>query len=308
MSATQLACPDPEHTGSRVVRNGVYGPLGRQRYRCHPAGGVPHTFSAHPELAGDGVGDRTGPGRLRSYRHDVAEIAAALISIGRGSSYRQAAIRASAGAQINGQLVADWVRVFGPIVSAVDSPRRWPALLSVGSFTIRQERDGGRLRLQMAVGSNAAGTPHRLWDARITRGGGHDEWKVFFGRRHGIPEVLVVERGSEEAAVALQTWARRPPVLVEARRRLRPDVEAHGRPDVSDGGLVLDDQDVEKLVREFAEHRGALVRRLAARQAHFRSHDQMDRLLDLIRIDLNGEADLGEYAERIMVEGTARPL
>ncbi len=311
MTTNEPVCPHSTHAGSRVVRNGVYGSLGRQRYRCHPlSDGASHTFSVPPELTSAELGDDRGQRRLRSYRHDVVEIATALVSIGRGSSYRQAAIRASAGTQINGQLVADWVRAFVPVIVGTDTARRWPAVLCAGAYTVGTTPEGGRLRLYMAVGAAGNGTAHRLWDARIASGSPYREWRTFFNGRPGKPELLICERGSEEAAVALQVWEANPPVLIEARRRLRADVEAHGKPDVSGAGpgFRIGDEDVNQHVATFTEHRATLVRRIATRYAHFRNFDQVDRLLDLMRIECNGEADVADYAKRIMAEGNPGPM
>jgi hypothetical protein len=257
---------------------------------------------------------------LRSYRHDVAEIATALVSIGRGSSYRQAAIRAAAGSQLNGQLVANWVRAFGPVVSAPHEPLRWPSVLGVGAFTLRHGPAGGGLLIQMAVASAPAGRPHRLWDARLATRGRLGEWKSFFERGSGRPDVLVVERGTEAAAIALQVWAEDPPRLIESRRRIRLNLSAHSRPGTTEAirttgttGMIgaagangateathFADGDIDRLVTMFAERRDALIRRLGTRQAHFRSHAQLESLLRLMRIDVNGDADAVEYAECIL--------
>jgi hypothetical protein len=46
--------------------------------------------------------------------------------------------------------------------------------------------------------------------------------------------------------------------------------------------------------------RTALYRRLAARQAHFNDRGQLDQLLGLMRLDLNGHADPARLAELIL--------
>ncbi len=71
MTAEKPACPNPAHAGSRVVRNGVYGSLGRQRCRCHPVADASHTFSTAPEMRSLGLADDTERRSLRSYRHTV---------------------------------------------------------------------------------------------------------------------------------------------------------------------------------------------------------------------------------------------
>jgi hypothetical protein len=216
MKSEPPACQLAEHGGSGVIRSGVYGPFSRQRYLCVPPSGKPHTFSTPADLSDDWV-DSASQTRLRSYRHDVREIASALVHLGHGASYRQAAIRASAGAHANGQLVADWLRTFAPVVAELGAGRRWPILLGIGGFTLQHPTAGDSLQVHMAVGSNGSGQPRRLWDARLVSAGERGEWATFLGRGTGSPEVLIVERGAEAAAVALRHWADRPPRLIDAR-------------------------------------------------------------------------------------------
>lgn len=306
MQAATPMCPDPEHAGSRIVRHGSYGPSGRQRYRCLPVAGRAHTFS---EFVGflDNHGT-TAPvdGHLKSYRHRVSEIAEALVSIGRGASYRQAALRASAGTSANGQLVANWVRAFGPLVVAPATSLTWPVVLCVGAFSLRRglPADRGRstgagLVVQLAVGTAYAGSPDRLWDARVAIRGGKGEWNTFFDRRGGAPKVLIVERGSDAAVAALRYWSDSPPILVESRPWLRGEVEGHGGPDAPIAGWPPGAADVDAFATAFGTYREALFRRLAPRLAHFSDRDQLDHLLALMRMDLNGDADVAVYANRI---------
>lgn len=308
-----LPCPDADHAGSRVVRHGSCGPLGRQRYRCVPVDGRPHTFSVLAGFPEDHSGPPPADVHLRAYRHGPTEIADALVSIGRGASYRQAAIRASAGASANGQLVANWVRTFGPLVVAPATSLRWPPVLCVGAFSLRREATGRAvpagvtsgglsgdcLMVQLAIGLSPSGAPDQMCDARVAERGGKGEWSAFFERRGGRPHTLIVERGSDAAAGALRYWAADPPLLVEARRWPRPDVEGHGGPDPATG--TGGPPDVPAFTASFNECRQALFRRLAPRLSHFSDRGQLDQLLALMRMDLNGDADATTYASRILL-------
>jgi hypothetical protein len=46
--------------------------------------------------------------------------------------------------------------------------------------------------------------------------------------------------------------------------------------------------------------RRALVVRITARLSHFRDRQQLGQLIDLIRLDLNDEASVSDYATRIL--------
>lgn len=133
-------CTRPGHERSDVRFFGFYGPPGhrRQRYKCWPKNGAPHTFTEVLPRQHTHSGDcyeceRTyapheGPPTPRLYEFSARDIAHALVAVGEGQSYR------SAGAKIrertgrvpvagyraqrrrlrHGQLVADWVEVFAP--------------------------------------------------------------------------------------------------------------------------------------------------------------------------------------------------
>jgi hypothetical protein len=294
-------CPDPGHAGSSVVRNGFGGSSAGQRYRCERADGSRHTFTLPTEHDEEAPAGRP-QAPPRSYRHDAAQIAAALVAIGRGASYRQAALSTSAGGSGNGQRVADWVRAFGPVVAARD-PRPWPAQAAVGAFTFQPQRNEDGLVVQLAVAAPTATARAHVFDVAIasSRPG---QWRAFYGRHPGRPEVLVLRPGGEASAAALRFWADGPPRLVDARRWQTADVVGHGGPraPVTDGAQLAEDV-LDALIGVYVDSSKALFRRLSSRRGHFRRLDQIDRLLDLMRLDLNGEADVTEYAARIALGG-----
>jgi hypothetical protein len=115
------------HPDAKVWRDGTYGrpDRRRQRYRCLPEdGSPPHRFS-----------EPTSTPRLFSYSAD--EIAAALVAVGQGMSYR-AAGRAVASSSIpDGNSVADWVEVFAPQIFARHAARRWPETVALDALPFR---------------------------------------------------------------------------------------------------------------------------------------------------------------------------
>jgi hypothetical protein len=116
--------PDcPLHPSSRVWRDGTYGEgdRQRQRYRCIPAeGGAAHRFSE--PVVYEGV--RALRPRLFSY--NAAEIAAALVAVGKGMSYRSAARLVPRSPSPDGNSVADWVELFAPSIYERHPERRKP--------------------------------------------------------------------------------------------------------------------------------------------------------------------------------------
>jgi hypothetical protein len=153
------ACP--RHPGSHVVFDGRYGSPGhkRQRFRCYPGGpGAPkapyHRFvEALPrQLIAGGICESCeqevpahhGPPGARRYNFSARQVAAALMRVGSGSSYRMAAYTARRDAQRfpvrangrvrltdHGQLVADWVEVFAPVVFEPHRRFEWPTTGSI---------------------------------------------------------------------------------------------------------------------------------------------------------------------------------
>jgi hypothetical protein len=173
-SASRVRCPRADHAGSRVKLDGTYGRPGhrRQRYKCSPRGGKPRVFTELLRREEFWHGDcehcerhlerREGPKAPRHYQFVARGIAEALAAVGAGDTYMQASrvardrarrfrfdpetgeVRESA----HGQLVADWVELFAPVVFAPHRPTAWPAegslLLDHIPFRIRAEDASGR--------------------------------------------------------------------------------------------------------------------------------------------------------------------
>ena len=104
-SSAKAVCPRAEHAGSRVRFDGRYGPPEhrRQLYKCVPANGdPPHRFteplpreeSWHDacEQCERDVHVHEGPPAARHYQFVARGIAEALVIVGAGSSYRDAAL------------------------------------------------------------------------------------------------------------------------------------------------------------------------------------------------------------------------
>jgi hypothetical protein len=229
-STARAKCPRPEHAGSRVKLDGTYGKPGhrRQRYKCSPRSGEkPHVFTElmpreeswhgaceHCERQ---VERREGPKAPRHYHFVARGIAEALVAVGAGATYMRASRVARDRARRfpvdsetgevresdHGQLVADWVELFAPVVFEHRRPTFWPPggslLLDHLPFRVRAlDADGKRIPagrvvfdVFCAVGYQA-GKP-RLWRAEAFTSAQPVNWSAFLGALPGEPTRIVCD-------------------------------------------------------------------------------------------------------------------
>jgi len=204
--------------------DGHYGLPGhrRQRYRCVPANGDRQHCFTEPlpreeswsdacELCERDVDFHEGPHAARHYQFVARGIAEALVMVGAGSSYRDAALvarerakrlRTGAGGEPrfsrHGSLVMDWVEVFAPVVFEPYRPRAWPAtgslLLDDLPFRVR-DPDTGRTRVAFRVFA-AMGYERRrakLWRLEAFTTKSQPDWETFLGRLAGVPPRVVCD-------------------------------------------------------------------------------------------------------------------
>ena len=229
--------------GSRVKLDGTYGKPGhrRQRYRCSPrGGGKPHVFTEllpreeswrdsceHCERR---VERREGPKAPRHYQFVARGIAEALHAVGAGATYMHASrvtrdrarrfrfdpetgeLRESD----HGQLVADWVELFAPVVFAAHRSCAWPAegslLLDHLPFRVRaldasgRRIPAGRVAFDVfcAVGYRA-GRP-RLWCAEAFSSAHPAHWSAFLGALAGEPKRIVCDAHSGMLRAIEERW------------------------------------------------------------------------------------------------------
>jgi hypothetical protein len=158
-----------------------------------------------------------GPRRLGHYQFVARGIAEALAAVGAGDTYMRASrvardrarrfrfdpgtgeVRESA----HGQLVADWVELFAPVLFEARRARSWPAegslLLDHLPFRIRAEDASGRgipggtvaFDVFCAVGYRAS--KPRLWHAEAFSTAHPANWSVFLGSLEGEPSRVVCD-------------------------------------------------------------------------------------------------------------------
>lgn len=224
-SKARAVCPRPQHAGSRVRFDGLYGKPGhrRQLYRCLPANGDrPHRFTEvlpREEAWHDACESCERPVRLhegphapRHHQFVARGIAEALQAVGAGSTYRQAALVARERARRlradpetgelrmtrHGQLVADWVEVFAPVVFEPHRPRAWPTdgslLLDDLPFSVRDPATG-RFRIAFRVFCAAGferGRP-KLWRVEAFPDASQASWEAFLRALEGAPTRVVCD-------------------------------------------------------------------------------------------------------------------
>lgn len=218
-------CPDPAHVESRVVRAGWYGkrPHRRQRWWCRPPNGDrPHRFGeVLPRQATNEhycvecstrLERWEGQAGAREYWFSAREAGHALAAVASGETYRQAArgARIVAGRtrrqltgsrqrprdpNLDGQLVANWVDVLGPIVCAGELPEAWPERLALDSVEFRIDRGpraGQSFHVFAAVGHDEPGRP-RLWRMAAFPRRTQAEWEHFLALLEGTPRLVVTD-------------------------------------------------------------------------------------------------------------------
>ena len=224
-SKAQALCPRAEHGGSRVRFAGRHGPAGhrRQRYVCVPSNGDrPHRFTeALPreeawadacEQCERDVGLHEGPHAARNYQFVARGIAEALVMVGTGSTYRDAALVARERAKRlrsdpasgelrfsrHGSLVMDWVEVFAPVVFEAYRPRAWPAggslLLDDVPFRVRDPDSGSTriaFRIFAALGYERGRA--KLWRLEAVTTKSQPDWEAFLGALDGAPPRVVCD-------------------------------------------------------------------------------------------------------------------
>jgi hypothetical protein len=224
-SKAKAVCPRPEHAGSRVRFDGQYGAPGhrRQYFKCIPGNGDrAHRFTeALPreeswkdacELCERDVEFHEGPHAARKYQFVARGIAEALMAVGAGSTYRDAAgvareraRRLRVDAQTgelrfsrHGSLVMDWVEVFAPVLFEAHRPRTWPAsgslLLDDVPFRVRNPQTGRTriaFRIFAAMGYEA-GRP-KLWRLEAFTSKSQPDWEAFLGAPDGAPPRVVCD-------------------------------------------------------------------------------------------------------------------
>jgi len=238
-----------DHPKTKVRRYGTYGTRKRQRFWCAGAGG--HTFTETLPRQMTAAGDclecerrlarHEGPPTPRRGTYTVREIAAALMRVGEGMSYRAAGrfVRRRAGRKANGEgrLVADWVETYAPLIYQPQIPSAWPDVLLIDEipFHIRwQNRPSGRQPYSIlgAMEWRPDGQ-HRLIRLEARGGAGKQDWIEFLSALPGTPRRIVCDAAKPPQAAIAAVWGTQPPIVFlchwHLARRFRELLKRDGR-------------------------------------------------------------------------------
>lgn len=240
-STATIECPD--HPGSRVKRDGRYGPEDhkRQRHRCFPNNGdrshaftesLPREEAWEPDchLCEQDVAHDHGPHAAKRYQFVARGIAEALQMVGTGTSYlaasrvtRERARRYQTdrifGRTRNtnhGQLVADFVEVFAPVVFESHRPDDWPSgtlVLDESPFVVKafkpdgSPRQGGQraFTIYEAMGYDDDGEA-KLWRLEAFRDSDQRHWERFLRRLGSAPDRVVCDGQYSIANAVRAVW------------------------------------------------------------------------------------------------------
>ena len=155
------------------------------------------------------IAPHQGPVAPAEFEYLVREIAGALVDLGRGQTYTDAAKSVRARANIgkttkwrdviNGQTVAEWMADFVPAVATLHQPTEWPAVLVLDSSTFHwpDPLTGKTLALYCifaAYGYDKDGANGRLWKFEAVPTGDGEAWAEFLRSLPVKPESIVCDQ------------------------------------------------------------------------------------------------------------------
>lgn len=236
-----MECPKPGHAGSKgkVVKAGWYGkePHRRQLWQCTPSNGDPvHRFAGvlpRQEAKADScteceavIETWEGPQTAKLYGFTTREVARALVFAASGVSYRQTANkirdqadrrrppgrgRNSEHPNRHGQLVANWVDVFAPVIWAAYAPTSWPEWMVMDAvpFEVKTKPPGvsptakiPAFTVLAVMGYERRGESAKAWWMETCPTETQAAWRAVFSQLPGTPK-LVVSDDTQKAVPAI---------------------------------------------------------------------------------------------------------
>lgn len=263
-SGTQGLEPCPQHPHGRVVKNGLYGkaPHRRQRYRCYPSDGTKsHVFAGDtPRLISEAgscehcenpIEQHQGPRVARTWRFPVAQAGKALVMVGQGVSYTEAADRTRVvnrrGQVVRGsQMVGNWVEVLGPVVAAPHAETSWPETVVLDDtwFDVINRRTGQRSRafhVLGAYGYPVGASRGRTWALTASPRARRQDWVSLLHTLPGQPKLVVCD---DDKAITGAVAARWPDATIKLcehhlRAAARKHLSTYGRAGYGDELMEL---------------------------------------------------------------------
>jgi len=213
------------HPKSKVWLDGSYGRPGhrRPRFKCVEGRHVfteplprQQTVAAECSHCERPLASYEGAPAPRLQRYTTREIAATLIRVGAGTSYRRAAatVRASThGHRISNDssMVEDWIEIYAPVLTEALAPKEWPDVLVLDDspFAIRTTHNrGGKeivFRVYAALAYNPAGR-----NQLVRLEGFPDKrpasWQRFLSSLPGRPRLIVCDNETGMLTGIARTW------------------------------------------------------------------------------------------------------
>jgi len=255
------------HPKSKVWLDGSYGRPDHRRPRFKCVEGH-HNFTEPLPRQQTGAAECThcerplasyeGAPAPRRQRYTTREIAATLIRVGSGTSYRRAAatVRASAhGHRVSNDssMVEDWIEIYAPVLTEALAPKEWPDVLVLDDlpFFIRSSRNrGGKENVFRVYGALAYNPTGPNYMVRLE--GFPDKrpasWVRFLSSLPGRPRLIVCDNETGMLAGIARTWPTDEhefsPIIFLSHWHLKDAIKKllkrHHYPDDSELALKLD--------------------------------------------------------------------
>lgn len=236
------SCPRAGHAECGVKRDGSYGKVGhkRQRYKCAGledateapdkahvfVGTIPRklTSSSMCDECDSAIETHQGPATARTFLYPVRQVAQALVAVGAGATYTAASQTARDASpvlprdgkffEVDGHLVADWVEVFGPVVTQGRAETSWPELVALDStnFFVPDPLNPGvppgilAFSVLCAVGYPAGRGSGRVWLVKASPRADADAWRKFMAELPGTPTFVLSDDVKSVRNAAWLQW------------------------------------------------------------------------------------------------------
>lgn len=234
----------PQHPEAKVWLDGTYGSgeHRRQRYKCVLPNGSMHVFTEKLPRKRPPEGEcqecehtfqpHEGPQTPRQYAFTTREVAAALVKVGEGQTYRSAGYFARRRAERlkistsgykyatkHPNAVLDWVGVFAPSIYGRYSPQRWPEMLILDHAPVhiaKQHPSGypkqsGKLAFCVfgAVGYERGRSP-RVWKLAAYPTPTRANWIDFLSSLEGRPRHILTDEATGLLKAIPLVWPETP--------------------------------------------------------------------------------------------------
>lgn len=290
--STHTPATCPAHGAARVVRNGtvVQAHVRLQKYLCQQPDGSRHSFTGPVPGVAAAV---PAPGHPPRHRYAAESIARGLLAVARGATYRQARIAVlgagSAAGTADGQLVARWVRSFGPVAAQRLAGGDGPRVVAARRHAV----EGPGERWLLAVVDGASERP-RVWPVSVERTVDEAAWRRLFADYRSRPDLVLCEEPDQRAA-AVHRWGS-PDAEFGTAGRTMLWFDSGGEGDEVVAHLLPTDPAGSDRTDRSVRAAEPLLRRLAVRAGAIRSCEQAHLIVNLMALEADGAVTVESLA------------